>query len=70
MIIENRKMFTTGKLIFALIFVLVFIGTMIWSYQKDKVFTKTHYPKPYKLLLFIGLVVFIMFLFVKMRHKL
>lgn len=60
-------MFTTGKLIFALLFLVVFVAGMAWSYKKDNSSSKIHYPKPYKLLIFIILCFVLMFLFVKYR---
>ena len=54
-------MFSTGQLIFAVIFILVFIGFLILSYRKDK---KTH-NKNYKGVkwVMISFVIFIIFLF-------
>ncbi len=31
----NLRMFTRGRIIFALIFVLLFIVLLVWSYRKD-----------------------------------
>lgn len=61
-------MFTTGKIIFAGVFTLVFLIVMFWSYQKDKQTNKIHFSGASKTLLFIVLVLGILFLFVKMRH--
>ena len=53
-------MFTTGQLIFAALFVLVFLGILIFSYRKDK---KLHH-KNYKGVVWILLafIVFLLFL--------
>jgi len=37
------KMFTTGRIIFASLFVIVFVTYMIISYKKDAKNNKTHY---------------------------
>ena len=36
-------MFTTGRIIFAISFALVFIGFMIYSYRKDAINHKKYY---------------------------
>lgn len=61
-------MFTAGRLIFTLIFALAFIGYLVWSFRKDKVINKTHYPKAYKTVLAIIVVLFLLFLIVKIRQ--
>lgn len=38
-------MFSKGQLLFALFFVIIFIGVMIWSYRKDFKLHKLHYKK-------------------------
>jgi uncharacterized membrane protein YtjA (UPF0391 family) len=63
-------MFTTGKIIFAGLFVVVFIIAMFWSYQKDKQINKIHFKGASKTLFYIVLVIGLLFLFVKMRHLL
>lgn len=61
-------MFSSGKLIFASIFALVFIGAMVWSYKKDSISTKLHFKGAYKTIIFILLLFLALFLFVKLRH--
>lgn len=61
-------MFTTGKIIFAGAFALIFVVAMFWSYQKDKQTNKIHFNGASKTLLCIVLVLGALFLFVKMRH--
>ncbi len=63
-------MFTTGKIIFAGVFVIIFIIAMFWSYQKDQKINKTHFKGASKILFYIVLVIGLLFLFVKMRHLL
>ena len=56
-------MFTTGQLIFAGFFVVVFIIAMVYVYRKDIGLHKMHYKGSYKILLgflaFIALLVII-----------
>lgn len=61
-------MFTTGKIIFAGAFFIVFVIVMLWSYKKDKQINKIHFSGASKTLLYIVLVLVLLFLFVKMRH--
>ena len=49
-------MFSTGQLIFALLFFLAFVGVMIWSYRKDLKLHQKYYKGSYWVL--IGLIVF------------
>ena len=54
-------MFSTGQLIFAIVFVIVFVAIMIFSYRKDR---KLH-QKNYKgsIWILVGFFVFILVLF-------
>lgn len=61
-------MFSTGKLLFALCFVLVFIGAMVWSYRKDATLNNIHFKGASKGLLLIILIIVGIFIFVKTRH--
>lgn len=54
-------MFSTGQLIFAVLFVVVFIGFLIISYRKDKKMHRRNY-KGVKWVM-ISFVIFIIFLF-------
>lgn len=61
MLIIAGKMFTTGRIIFASLFVITFVAFMIFSYQKDAKNNKKHYQKSAKdvalgLLVVIGLL--------------
>lgn len=60
-------MFTTGRLIFALCFVVIFIAGMVYSYKKEKNTRQIHYKRSY--LVFAGIVLFMtaLFLIVKMK---
>jgi len=44
-------MFTNGRIIFTLIFIVVFIGGMIYAYRKDLKQVKAWFGQPYKVLL-------------------
>ena len=55
-------MFSTGQLIFAAVFFLVFVVSAVWVYMRDKSLHKMHYKGVYKVL--IGFLLFIAFLFV------
>jgi predicted membrane protein len=62
-------MFTTGEMIFAASFLLVFIIGMFFAYKKDSFTDKIHFKGASKTLLVIILVFIAMFLFVKFRHR-
>ena len=54
-------MFSTGQLIFAAIFLLVFVVVMIYSYRKDLKLHRKYYRGTTYIL--IGFIIFIIFLF-------
>ena len=54
-------MFSTGQLIFAICFLIIFIGILVVSYRKDRKLSKPHYSGTVKVL--IGFILFIGFLF-------
>lgn len=62
-----HKMFTPGRIIFVAVFVLAFVGGLVWSYKKDGAVNRVHFKKPW--LVLIGIIFFltILFLIVKMR---
>ncbi len=53
-------MFTTGQLLFALLFFIAFIFVMIYSYRGDKKLHKKQYKG--SLWILVGFIVFIAFL--------
>jgi cytochrome bd-type quinol oxidase subunit 1 len=50
-------MFTTGQLIFAICFIVVFVIIMIFSYRRDKKLHRKHYKGSFWIL--IGFLVFV-----------
>ncbi len=54
-------MFSIGQLIFAFLFLIVFIVIIIGSYRKDKNLHKKHYKGSRWIL--VGFIIFIIFLF-------
>jgi hypothetical protein len=63
-------MFTTGRIVFALTFLLIFAIGMIWAFRKDKKQYKGQYSKSYKIVLALLLILFVFFLIVKLRKYL
>lgn len=61
-------MFTTGRIIFVVAFVLVFVAGLIWSYRKDRAVSQIHFKKTYKILIGLLLLLLLQFLIVKMRN--
>ncbi|MBA4239574.1 MAG: hypothetical protein C0448_02520 [Sphingobacteriaceae bacterium] len=61
-------MLTTGKLIFAAVFLVVFVVAMFWSYKKDSFINKIHFKGASKILVITILALLLLFLYVKMRH--
>lgn len=56
------KMFTTGRIIFASIFVIAFVAMMLFSYRKDAKNNKKHYQNG-ALYVAIGIIAVIGLLF-------
>ncbi len=54
-------MFSSGQLIFAILFVIVFIGVMIFSYRKDKSLHQKNY-RGVKWIM-VSFITFVVFLF-------
>ena len=63
-------MLTTGKMIFAAFFVIVFVIGMLWAYRKDSFINKMHFKGASKILVITILVLLLMLIYVKMRHRL
>lgn len=61
--VENlKKMFTSGQITFGVIFFIVFVVVMYFSYRHDKALHQKFYKGNYKVLLFF--VFFVALLFV------
>ena len=60
-------MFTTGRIVFALLFFLGFVLLMFYAYRKDLKINRTHFPKAWKILLVIALIVSLLFFIVKFK---
>ncbi len=60
-------MFSTGKIVFSIIFIAGFVIALIWSYKKDQVVNKIHFKKPY--LVLAGLLLFFTLLFVIVKSR-
>ena len=58
-------MFTTGRIIFTIAFVLGFVALMIWSYRSEKNIHKIHFSKSYLILLGIIVIMGLLFAIVK-----
>jgi cbb3-type cytochrome oxidase subunit 3 len=58
-------MFTTGRIIFICVFVLVFVATLFWSYRKEKKLNKLHFKNAYMILIALILFLILQFLIVK-----
>lgn len=58
-------MFTTGRIVFAILFVIAFVSLMIVAYGKDKKNHKAYYKNAAKKVLIYGLMT--IFLFVLFR---
>lgn len=59
---KDFKMFTTGQLVFAVLFFIAFVITMVIMYRKDIMTHKKYYKGTYKILL--GFLSFIAILFI------
>lgn len=56
-------MFSTGQMIFGILFAIAFIGIMIVSYRKDKKLHHKHYKGSIWILVsFIAFIIFLFFL--------
>ncbi|MAN59963.1 MAG: hypothetical protein CMC08_09040 [Flavobacteriaceae bacterium] len=53
-------MFTTGQLIFAVLFLITFVIIMVYMYRKDKKLHKKHYKGSIWIL--VGFIVFVLLL--------
>jgi hypothetical protein len=55
-------MFSTGQWVFALLFLITFIGVAIFVYKKDAALHQQYYKGSSKVLLFFLLFIFILFI--------
>jgi hypothetical protein len=60
-------MFTTGRIIFTAVFVLVFVGALIWAYRSERRLNKVQFPSPWKVLLALFLFILMLWAIVKIR---
>ena len=60
---EGTQVITPGHWIFAGIFVVLFIGVLIWAYVKDRPISRRHYTRSVFFLLSIILVLFLLYVF-------
>lgn len=60
-------MFTTGRIIFALAFFVSFVVLMIYAYRKDLGVNRSQFPKAYKILIGIVLIIIVLILIVKFK---
>lgn len=61
-LITALKMFTTGRIIFAVFFVISFVTLLVFSYKKDAKNNKKHYQNT-AIYVAIGIVAVIILLF-------
>lgn len=55
-------MFTTGRIVFVVFFIICFVAALVYSYRKDAVMHQKFYKGSYRVL--IGFLIFIVLLFV------
>lgn len=60
-------MFTTGRIIFVIAFVVVFVAGLIWSYRKEKGVRELHFKSAWKVLIALVLFIGLLFIIVKIR---
>ena len=56
-----------GHWIFAVIFLVIFVIGMVWAYRRDKPVDKANYKGTWGILFFMFLVLFLVYLFVKLK---
>jgi cbb3-type cytochrome oxidase subunit 3 len=44
-------MFTPGRIVFTLLFIVAFVAVMIWAYRKDMKQVRQWFPRPWIILL-------------------
>lgn len=58
-------MFTTGRIIFAILFLLAFVAFMIWSYGKDAKSHQEYYKNSAKKVAIYGTLILIVFILMR-----
>nr|WP_298392309.1 hypothetical protein [Flavobacterium sp.] len=62
-------MFTTGQLVFAVLFIIAFVFAMIYAYRKDKALHTMFYKGNYKILLgFFGFILLLFIIKISLKH--
>jgi hypothetical protein len=61
-------MFSSGRIWFAVLFVLVFVTGLVWAYRRDLAVHRTHYRKAYRVLFGILLAIALLVLLVRIRR--
>lgn len=61
-------MFTTGQIIFAILFLIVFVAAMLWSYKKDSFYNALHFKGASKIVWIVAIAFVLLVFYVKMRH--
>ena len=69
-LIKNKKMFlsayfTTGRIIFMVLFIIAFVSLMIWSYRKDIKNHERYYKNAGKKVLIYGGLTVIVFMAIR-----
>jgi len=59
-------MFTKGRIIFTIVFIVIFIIGMVWAYRKDLKQIKKWLPKPGIVLFSVLIILFIYVVFSKL----
>ncbi len=60
-------MFTTGRIVFTLFFLVLFIASLIYAYRKDLQTNRIHFPKSYRIIIVIMLIFSCLFLIIKIK---
>lgn len=63
-------MFSSGQLIFAFVFFIVFVILITFAYRKDKGNNKAFFKGSYKVLIFALFIFFALYGLVKLKHVL
>jgi len=60
-------MFSTGRIVFVIVFVLVFVAGLVWSYRKERGVREMHFKHAYKIVIALVLFLILQFIIVKIR---